>query len=348
MSEYNHDEFVAEHQRQLESARLKKLEDHNLVIEKFKNSAFSKGLTDPIHFDYSLSTGVCAYSKSITSKLLTLTTDKDGLYKCSDLLKIANYDLPGLFLLNDLGLLFSRYFRRGYSLHANWAPDLVFIFSRMMLKDTTKDCYIRLESDLFRIDQSRVEIIELDRWYGPEFKNDISSIPLGCTKLSALLDIDERIVDFYFSQVRSLDVQWSQNGNIKTFQAMEFKSSEATSEYNGDTRHPVRYLHAEYDLSKNHFIHTDGAIQFLTPEEFEARKNSDFRYNHKSSKHQKPDYLKIFKINGIISRDEWIDLVAHFFTGNPLVHEYFTGALPERTAQAIEAIRAKNSHGVPS
>src|SRR5699024_4796951 len=74
----------------------------------------------------------------------------------------------------------------------------------------------------------------------------------------------------------------SQNTRVKAFQAEEFKQDYITLKYDGQTYHPVKYIHAEYDLDKGYFKHFDGALHLYTPEEYFARRDQDFHYNLKN------------------------------------------------------------------
>ena len=45
---------------------------------------------------------------------------------------------------------------------------------------------------------------------------------------------------------------------------------------------------------------------------------------------------KLFKINGHLSIDSWLELSSHYFSGDPLVHEYFEGQLPEQIQKIVK------------
>jgi hypothetical protein len=102
----------------------------------------------------------------------------------------------------------------------------------------------------------------------------------------------------------------------------------------------VRYLHAEYDLSLGTFRHVDGAIHYYTEQEYYSRRDSDLNYNAKNSHHIKPASQKLFKMNGSISINTWIEFASHFLAGNPLVFEYFEGTYPPHILELLSKIRA--------
>ena len=132
-------------------------------------------------------------------------------------------------------------------------------------------------------------------------------------------------------------------GRIKSFQAEEFKTEKIKITKEGFTYYPVRYVHAEFDLDKNHFRHFDGAIHFYTEEEYYARRKSDFNYNAKNSTHIKTLSEKLFKLNGVVSIEQWIEFTGHFLTGNSLVFEYFEGKYPDAISEILEKVRLHNN-----
>ncbi len=87
--------------------------------------------------------------------------------------------------------------------------------------------------------------------------------------------------------IHSLDIKWETKNNIKSFQAEEFKTEEIKIEYENGSFHPVRYIHAEYDLTEKVFRHFDGAIHFYTEDEYYRRRDSDFNFNKKNTTHIK-------------------------------------------------------------
>lgn len=77
----------------------------------------------------------------------------------------------------------------------------------------------------------------------------------------------------------------------------------------------------------------------ITSEEYYSRRDADFNYNAKNDRKIKTASEKLFKFNGKISVDNWIEYSSHFMTANPLVHEYFEGSYPEHISEIVEAVR---------
>jgi hypothetical protein len=188
--------------------------------------------------------------------------------------------------------------------------------------------------------------LELDTWYGAQFRNEISAIRDGVSKLRPPVDLDDFTNSFLFADAYSLDIKWETKDGIKSFQAEEFKTDKNKISKNGQDFFPVRYIHAEFDLGKNAFRHFDGAVHFYTAHEYYRRRESDFNYNSKNSFKIKTASEKLFKMNGNISVDTWIEFSSHFFAGNPLVIEYFEGKYPDRITEILDAIQKnKNENG---
>ncbi len=160
------------------------------------------------------------------------------------------------------------------------------------------------------------------------------------SKLRPPLDIDPRYISTFFADSYCLDVKWSQDGPIKTFQALELKNESVRMDVNGATLYPARYVHAEFDISTGVFRHFDGAIQYYSQSEYLIRRDSDFNYNGKNLTQIKSRSRKLFKLNGKVPVSTWVEFCCHFFTGNPLAFEYFSGAYPEYISDALQKIRS--------
>jgi len=78
-----------------------------------------------------------------------------------------------------------------------------------------------------------------------------------------------------------LDILWSQQGRIKTFQALELKMPDVQVTLPAGQFHPARYVHAEFDLDDGNCRHFDGAVQLYDEEAYSSRRDSDFNYNNK-------------------------------------------------------------------
>lgn len=325
---------------------LKEKEEEELVkaqplISGFIKFCSEKGVAlEQRHFRYMYTIGLYVEYPNILCLISGMQCDKDNLYQEDVVLK-ASYKQPfmdGYYYADKYMIMAHQYFRRGYSAINNFAPR--FIEKFWGLADNRIAKYIALDENRVRINVNNESIRECDTWYGAPFTNDISSIKDGVVVLATPTDIPKEY-NSLFGEVHKLDIIWRTNNNIKVFQAEEIKKDYITIVIDGITYYPVRYIHSEYDTNNGCFRHFDGAIHLYTQSEYAQRKDSDMNFNDKNDKHVKASSIKLFKMNGHISVDIWADFVSHFFTGNPLVYEYFTGKFPDHTQKLIDNIRTR-------
>ena len=79
-----------------------------------------------------------------------------------------------------------------------------------------------------------------------------------------------------------------------------------------------RYFHSIYDTEKEVFTHADGAIRIYSLEDLENRNTLHVRKSGKVGKR-----VKIFKVNGIVKKEDWCSLVSSFFLWNDDIKKYF-------------------------
>lgn len=311
-------------------------------IHSFRKFAQSKGVVLPDSaFHFAPAIGVTAAAPGLLRALLaTRPSERDGLFLWADLateLQPSHFG-PGSFRAPQFVALAHPAFRRQMYAGNNWAPrfiDLFWAFDRGGVEKS-----IALDEDRVRVDINGPMIAESDTWYGPPFNRDISQIASGNVKLRPPADLTDSRVQMFFASCYCLDVKWSEDGPIKTFQALELKTADVQLEGQDGPLHPARYLHAEFDTRTAVFRHFDGAVQYLTAADYHARRDSDFGMVAKSMHHVKPRSKKMFKLNGVIEVDTWVELSSHFFAGNPLMYEYFNGAYPSHVLQTLERLRA--------
>ncbi|HCD9233867.1 TPA: hypothetical protein NEG48_000836 [Elizabethkingia anophelis] len=317
------------------------LEKHSSEISAFKEFMKKKGieLTDS-NFNFYRTTGIIASYPNIVGLLHgSLVNDKEGLMNFDDLSKnfMKKPFMNGYLYGENFMLMANSYFRRGFYEMNNYAPRFIDHFWDNTNPDI--DAYISLDMNRVRINVNDLAYMEFDTWYGAQFNSKIDLIPDGIVKLRPPLDIESFDTSSIFNNAYSLDIKWATKDNIKSFQAEEFKTEEVKIEKNGIEYYPVRYIHAEYDIEKGYFRHFDGAIHFYTESEYYNRRDSDFNYNNKNQGHIKTLSQKLFKMNGIVDISTWIKFSSHFFTGNPLVFEYFEGKYPDNINEILEKIK---------
>ena len=313
------------------------------MIERFKQMAASKGIAlDSDSFSYIQKIGIVASAPGLAKMLLgIMQTERDGLFAYEEIAQCLppSQFQEGYFVGSDYMLMAHPCYRRRMHPMNNWAPCFVALFWKLNSSDIKK--YIAIDEDRVRINVDDSAYVELDTWYGAPFDEDISKIKDGAVKLRPPLDLAPGYIDSFFAQTYCLDIKWNASGKIKTFQALEVKTQDVQIIIDNQAFFPCRYLHAEFDLSSGVFRHFDGAIQLFTEEEYLRRRDSDFNMPFKNLEHIKARSKKVFKLNGQLSVDSWVEFCCHFFTANPLTFEYFTGTYPEHVADIVAKVRAR-------
>jgi hypothetical protein len=333
------DQLRARHRSWMEQQRRGALAGAAKRIERFSDFARSRGVDmSTVAFDWAQAVGVVACGKGIVRSLLGPTRrDRDGLAFFDDLAAALPASTAGCFVGPEFIVMADSCFRRGMHPQLNWAPRFTEIFWEL---EGVGARSIAIDEDRVRVDVDGPELMELDTWYGPGFNQDIATIPAVVTKLRPPPEAGPRFTEFFFANAHCLDVKWSESGGIKSFQALELKAERARVEREGTLWHPARYLHAEFDLQAKIFRHLDGAIQFLSDQEWGIRSGSDFNLARKSLDHVKPRSRKLFKINGRVQPAVFVELCCQFLHANPLASEYFAGEWPEHVRDAVARLRA--------
>ncbi|KUG07404.1 hypothetical protein [Solirubrum puertoriconensis] len=323
-----------------EEAR-RELEAKADLIAAFKEhcAQYDVILTDE-HFSYQDRIGVVATYPNLVHLICPeLPRDKDGLTSYGELRSLYKCHpfAAGYFFGEKFVLMAHTYFRRGYLGVTNWAPNFLGYFGAT--DDPAIVSKLALDNDRVRVNVDTSAYLELDAWYGPKFNPDILQMADGIVRHIPPAWMSENRIQWYFNGVYALDVKWSTAGNIKTFQAEEFRTIDVTVDLDGETYFPARYLHAEFDLERNYFRHFDGALHLYNFDEYCERRDSDFNYNAKHNKQIKSGSQKLFRLDGAFGVELWMELTSQFLTGNPLIHEYFTGRMPESYDRILEALK---------
>lgn len=336
----NIEELMARHRAYMEKEARDELEKASGLITRFTEFAKKIGVAlEHDSFNYIQTIGIVASAPKLAKRLLgTMHTERDGLFAYDELARKLQPSefLPGCFEGSDYIVMAHPCYRRQMHPNANWAPRFIENFWAFEKPGVKR--YIAIDEDRVRINVDGSAYFEEDTWYGPPFNDDIKSIKSGVVKLRPPPDLKAEYINHFFSSAYALDVKWSEANGIKTFQALELKTEDVAVNIDGNLYHPARYLHAEFDLSTNHFRHFDGAIQYFTNGEYLQRRDSDFNMTAKNYEHIKARSKKVFKLNGPISKEDFVDLCGHFYTANPLVFEYFSGSYPDSINEILEKI----------
>ncbi|WP_177764417.1 hypothetical protein [Flavobacterium sp. I3-2] len=320
----------------------RELKENENVILNFIDISKNKGIElTKENFSYIQTIGIVVSSKDILLKLNEdIVLDKDNLidYKfiCSKFEK--RLFAKGYLYSENYISMASPFFRRGFHFVNDFQPRFIEKFWEIK-PDDYDELKISLDHDHLRINVDNSAFLELDTWYGVKFDKNIENISDQPIKLRPSFEFDSTDISFFFADAYCLDIKWSTNQNIKTFQAEEIKTESVTTNIDGIEYFPVRYIHAEFDTLSKTFRHFDGAIHFYTIDEYYQRRDSDLNFNSKISNPIKSKSKKIFKINGEINIDVWVDFCCQFFSHNPLAIEYFEGEYPKHIKEMLEKIR---------
>jgi hypothetical protein len=335
-------DFFADYLRaQAEEAR-QQLAANADLINSFIGSAKASGVAlKPSNFSYVPTIGIIAAAPDLATHLLgDIPVDRDGLYSFDSLCRrfaVSDHQ-AGYLIAQQFMLMAHPHFRRGYHDGNNFSPR--FIELLWGHTDANLARYVALDSNRVRVNVDQSAYFERDTWFGAPFDQEISSIPTGLVKLRPPLSIAQAHTSLFFADAYALDIKWSQQGHIKTFQGLELKTNRVTVRLGDQDYYPARYMHAEYDLQLGAFRHFDGAIQYYTEPEYEARRDSDLNHNAKTLDLVKARSRKLFKFNGSLSVIQWVNLCCHYLSGNPLVYEYFTGQYPTHIAEVLPKLEA--------
>jgi hypothetical protein len=325
--------------RQLEE-RDEEMIKNSTLIQEFIDYCDSKKIKlSKDNFDYIQTIGIVAKFPNIVNLLNNkVSRDKEELVEVIVLEKEFKKQpfASGYYYADKYVVMAHPYYRRGHYENSNFAPRFIEIFSSYN-KDTIQK-YLAIDNDRVRINVDNSMYKEFDTWYGAKFVNTISDIEDGIVKLRPPHGLEPLDIEFFFGNTYSLDIKWSSKNGIKVFQAEEFKADKSRIEKNGNEYYPVKYIHAEFDINAGTFRHFDGAIHFYTEEEYYQRRDNDFNYNSKNSLQLKTLSQKLFKVNGQVTIEEWVNLVSHYLTSNPLIFEYFEGKLPDKILETVEKL----------
>lgn len=228
-------------------------------------------------------------------------------------------DSDGLFDISEAEILGNDTERLRYKKDVIfYHPYLNYHFLKLLLDfiETRTNCTKRVALDSRRMlpyKKYPVRLLEA-YWYGPKFKLDnVDSLIYGIELTVHSRPVDS-IRNFFRTKLDRTEFMWSSQDNLKTLQIEEIVPFDPGNSH----RILVRYIHTIRDISKHQFVHLDGAIRWYEVD------NYDLRIKSKLSDHPNANgYFKLFRIDGQIQDQDWVDLIANFFSGNEMIHEYF-------------------------
>lgn len=243
--------------------------------------------------------------------------DKDGLLHINCDFKLHDYGVE----YKDHILQYHQLLRDRYMSYSNLG-----FLGRLIsyYQQTSKANQFRLAIDHHRQIKPKEfygQIAEFDTWYGLSFDPEKLDEPT-----SVGLTVVKRNKDSLFEQANSLDRTeffWSYRDGIKTFEIEEISDDGQCFEH----YYFNKYVHSERDIKRKITRHIDGAVKVYLQDSYSKHKN--LHLPNKQS-HKK---IKLWRIDGDIDTEKWIELISFFYKGNEMIIEYFN---PEEFEQMFE------------
>ena len=242
--------------------------------------------------------------------------DPDGLID----LTLLNAVLPGVYQIGDYLVYAHSYFRRSLS-HLN-SLNTAFLDAFERAKETAPGCTrkIKLDPDMIGLAGTQGLTREYAYWWGPQFTDDLSTIPTGLTHY------ENENYDSFLSPICFTECGWYIQDNIRTFECEEVTDTEnivASSE----KLCGCRYVHSMLNSSTGEPRHLDGAIRAYTLEKMIIRLDTKMTDSPRDT-----IYTKLWRIDGCIPPTVWKELITHYYRDNHLIGEYFSGTDSRQTS----------------
>ncbi|MBE2179433.1 MAG: hypothetical protein IAE97_03085 [Chthoniobacterales bacterium] len=225
------------------------------------------------------------------------------------------------FVLHDGGINYKQHVLHFHQcLRRNFSSNPNFNFTARFCAyyreyGTTAAFRIAIDPRRFMHQSQYQQMMEFDAWHGPMFDPsrlddlDCCGLTLVERERPSLFDFSNKLdrTEFYWAADRST--------RIKSFEIEELPAEDTTY---GPFR-ISRYVHSERDTNQRCIRHLDGAVKvYESLGAYRARYASQLPKEPRAyQKH------KLFRIDGQIPIDAWIDLIAMFYNGNEMVLRYF-------------------------
>jgi hypothetical protein len=231
--------------------------------------------------------------------------DKDGLLKLDDEFIPTQFGLA----YKDHVIYYHHFLRKDYG--GPFIPEFLNAFIRLY--------HSGVESRI-GIDHSRVvpvqyinNSLELDFWYGPLF--DIHKIDdpkeIGLTVIGRTF---QPLLESRHTLIRTEFLWQMKNKIIKQVEIEEISHLENIF----DAFYFNKYIHAERDITKKCFVHFDGAVKVYQEDSLRQRIDTTLQNEVRASRK-----VKLFRLDGKVSTEDWVYLTSTFFRKNEMIFEYF-------------------------
>lgn len=286
------------------------VEDHKEEIEKLKQM-----LGDNLTEGKSVAP-ISAVAFDDPGIVFRVFPELEELINDDGLIELRNLDpvQPGIYKRDKYLLFAHRYLRRSCSIVNSLNDDFLQRLQELPNQHSNLTIYIHLDPDLIGLAGTESGELEYAYWWGPHFKDDLESIPLGVTKHK------NDTYDNLFSNLVFTDFGWyCQDGN-KTLEIEEVCDRPTITKPGEEPQIGCRYVHSFLNMSTNLPTHLDGAIRAYSEEKLLARLDINLDATERDTV-----YTKLWRIDGDMPVIVWKELITHYYRDNHLIGEYFGG-----------------------
>jgi hypothetical protein len=233
--------------------------------------------------------------------------DEDGLLY----LKKPQFVGEGFIKYKEHMLVPHSSFRESYSLPNTINRDFFSKLSNLSQTNSNVTIRLRIDGNFLGIFKSLTSWEQLDYWWGPKYNGNPFEIKTGvCVHGASKYDIA-------LKRFKQTEFWWYQKDR-RTFEIEEILEEPIFLELDGENKIAMRFIHSIFDSKTMRPCHLDGAVRLYNYDLFQNRKTKNIKEFGKSA-----ERLKIWRIDGDISIEDWFDLIHNFFRNNFMIAEYF-------------------------
>lgn len=201
-------------------------------------------------------------------------------------------------------------------LRRNFTANLNFSFLNALVEyyKSHRDQFVAVAIDHFRLMPKEAfrQMFEKDRSFGPPLAlpslDDPQAVGLTIRRLMP------RFIPLY--NYERTEFYWSLSEGYKAFQVEEVYSLDHLPD-TGKEYVLVRSIHSLRDIKNHEFIHLDGSVLVYLRNQYPERYEKTIK-----DEIQRVREIKVFRIDGKISDNDWSKLVGYFYQQNIMVAEY--------------------------
>jgi hypothetical protein len=239
--------------------------------------------------------------------------DDDNLLILDDRFKLTD----GAILYKEHALYYHQFLRRNFTASPNF--DFLGRFANYVASSTRNMCRVALDHSRLIPREFYERMMELDAWYGPPWDAAALDDPnaVGLTVVGR----NQYSLFGLSNKLRFTDFLWTYRDGIKTFQVEEVSEPD----YIFGPFVLNRYIHSERDIGLKQLRHLDGAVKVYPCGEYESRIDTHLPDVARCQKQ------KLFRVDGNIELEPWLELIGFFFKSNEMILEYFDPEAFKRT-----------------